>query len=83
MEDSKIETSEFSEPRGQRTPVDYFFRSLARAHPNAVGIILSGGEPVGAVGVKAIKEDENSIKYAPVGLYPTTIEAPYTQLDTE
>jgi two-component system, chemotaxis family, CheB/CheR fusion protein len=57
MEDSQIDTAEFKEPRGQRAPVDYFFRSLARGHPNAVGIILSGGGTDGAVGVKAIKEE--------------------------
>jgi len=57
MEDSKIDTSEFSEPRGQRAPVDFFFRSLAQGHPNSVGIILSGGGTDGAVGVKAIKEE--------------------------
>src|SRR5215208_6766501 len=57
MEDSKIDLSEFSEPRGHRAPVDYFFRSLARGHPNSVGIILSGGGTDGAVGVKAIKEE--------------------------
>ncbi|HET6822777.1 MAG TPA: chemotaxis protein CheB, partial [Anaerolineales bacterium] len=56
MQDSQIDTAEFKEPRGQRTPIDYFFRSLARGHPNSVGIILSGGGTDGAVGVKAIKE---------------------------
>src|ERR1044072_3725387 len=56
MEDSQINTAEFKEPRGLRAPIDYFFRSLARGHPNAVGIILSGGGTDGAVGVKAIKE---------------------------
>jgi chemotaxis response regulator CheB len=43
MQDSKIDTADFKEPRGQRSPIDYFFRSLARGHPNCVGIILSGG----------------------------------------
>jgi len=57
MEDSQIDLAEFKEPRGQRAPVDYFFRSLARGHPNSVGIILSGGGTDGAVGVKAIKEE--------------------------
>jgi two-component system CheB/CheR fusion protein len=57
MEDSQIDLTEFKEPRGQRAPVDYFFRSLARGHPNSVGIILSGGGTDGAVGVKAIKEE--------------------------
>ncbi|HEY9526549.1 MAG TPA: chemotaxis protein CheB, partial [Anaerolineales bacterium] len=57
MQDSQIDIAEFKEPRGQRAPVDYFFRSLARGHPNSVGIILSGGGTDGAVGVKAIKEE--------------------------
>lgn len=57
MDDSKIDTAEFGEPRGQRAPIDLFFRSLAQTHPNAVGIILSGGGTDGAVGVKAIKEE--------------------------
>jgi two-component system, chemotaxis family, CheB/CheR fusion protein len=57
MQDSKIGTTDFKEPRGQRAPIDYFFRSLARGHPNSVGIILSGGGTDGAVGVKAIKEE--------------------------
>ena len=57
MEDSQIDLTEFKEPRGQRAPIDYFFRSLARGHPNSVGIILSGGGTDGAVGVKAIKEE--------------------------
>src|SRR5918993_34025 len=57
MADSQIDTAEFEEPRGQRAPIDYFFRSLAHGHPNSVGIILSGGGTDGAVGVKAIKEE--------------------------
>jgi two-component system CheB/CheR fusion protein len=57
MEDGHIDTAEFTETRGQRAPIDYFFRSLARAHPNAIGIILSGSGTDGAVGVKALKEE--------------------------
>jgi len=57
MAESKIDTTEFREPRGQRAPIDYFFRSLAQGHPNSVGIILSGGGTDGAVGVKSIKEE--------------------------
>jgi two-component system CheB/CheR fusion protein len=56
MADSQLDVTEFKEPRGQRTPIDYFFRSLAKAHPNSVGIILSGGGTDGSVGIKAIKE---------------------------
>lgn len=57
MHDSQIDTSEFKEPRGQRAPIDFFFRSLGRGHPNSIGIILSGSGTDGAVGVKAIKEE--------------------------
>lgn len=54
--DTHLDTSEFIEPRGLRTPIDHFFRSLASVHRNAVGIILSGGGTDGSVGIKAIKE---------------------------
>ena len=57
MEDTQLDIADFKEPRGQRAPIDYFFRSLAKGHPNSVGIILSGGGTDGAVGVKAIKEE--------------------------
>ena len=57
MHDGQIGVDDFTELRGQRAPVDYFFRSLASAHPNSVGVILSGSGTDGAVGVKAIKEE--------------------------
>jgi two-component system CheB/CheR fusion protein len=57
MEDSQIDAAEFKEPRGRRAPIDFFFRSLAKGHPNSVAIILSGSGTDGAVGVKAIKEE--------------------------
>ena len=45
-----------SEPRGQRLPIDFFFRSLAQdQHERAVGIVLSGNGRDGALGVRAIK----------------------------
>ena len=55
--DTHLDTEEFEEPRGQRTPIDFFFRSLAHVHRQAVAVILSGGGTDGAVGVKAIKEE--------------------------
>jgi len=55
--DSHLETSEFEEPRGYRSPIDGFFRSLAKAHQGAVAIILSGSGTDGSVGVKDIKQD--------------------------
>jgi two-component system, chemotaxis family, CheB/CheR fusion protein len=43
-------------PRGQRLPVDFFFRSLATdQHDRAIGIILSGTGSDGTLGVRAIK----------------------------
>lgn len=42
-------------PRGQRLPIDFFFRSLAAdLRESAIGIILSGTGSDGALGVRAI-----------------------------
>ncbi|HZM24931.1 MAG TPA: CheR family methyltransferase [Anaerolineales bacterium] len=56
MADTYLETAEFTEPHGRRTPIDHFFRSLARGHSESVAVILSGGGTDGSVGVKDIKE---------------------------
>ena len=43
-------------PRGQRLPIDYFFRSLAQdQHELAICIVLSGTGSDGTMGVRAIK----------------------------
>lgn len=43
-------------PRGQRLPIDFFFRSLAQdQHERAIGIILSGTGSDGTLGLRAIK----------------------------
>ena len=57
MADGQIAAVPFDEPRGQRTPIDSFFRSLAREHGDGFGVILSGGGSDGAVGIKAVKEN--------------------------
>ena len=45
-----------SEPRGQRLPIDFFFRSLAQdQRERAIGIVLSGTGSDGTLGVRAIK----------------------------
>jgi two-component system, chemotaxis family, CheB/CheR fusion protein len=50
------------EPRGQRFPIDHFFRSLAREQKEkAVGIILSGNGSDGTQGLKAIKEEHGMV----------------------
>jgi two-component system CheB/CheR fusion protein len=45
-----------SAPRGQRLPIDFFFRSLAQDQgERAIGIVLSGTGSDGTMGVRAIK----------------------------
>src|SRR5262245_35441923 len=56
MADTHLDTVEFKEPHGQRTPIDHFFRSLAQGHSESIAVILSGGGTDGSVGVKDIKE---------------------------
>ncbi len=44
-------------PRGQRMPIDFFFRSLAQdQRGHAVGVILSGTGSDGTLGLRAIKD---------------------------
>ncbi len=51
-----LQLIEPSVPRGQRLPVDYFFRSLAQdQHERAIGVVLSGTGSDGTLGVRAIK----------------------------
>src|SRR5690348_4876333 len=45
----------FEEPRGRRSAIDLFFRSLADSYGDAFAIILSGGGSDGALGAKAVK----------------------------
>jgi two-component system CheB/CheR fusion protein len=54
--DGHLELSEFDEPRGRRSPIDTFFRTVAEIHPDGVGVILSGSGTDGVIGLKAIKE---------------------------
>jgi two-component system CheB/CheR fusion protein len=54
--DGHLVLSDFEAPRGRRTPIDVFFRTLAERHPDGIGILLSGGGTDGTIGMKAIKE---------------------------
>ena len=57
MTDTHLDTREFDEPHGRRTPIDHFFRSMASSgHADPIAIILSGGGTDGSVGIKDIKE---------------------------
>jgi two-component system, chemotaxis family, CheB/CheR fusion protein len=51
-----LQLLEPSAPRGQRLPIDFFFRSLAQdQRERAIGVILSGTGSDGTLGVRAIK----------------------------
>ncbi len=51
-----LQLLEPSAPRGQRLPIDFFFRSLARdQRERAICIVLSGTGSDGTLGVRAIK----------------------------
>ena len=51
-----LQLLEPAEPRGQRLPIDFFFRSLAEdQRESAIGIVLSGTGRDGMLGVRAIK----------------------------
>lgn len=57
MLDGHLKLSEPEHPRGRRVAVDLFFRTLAETHGHhAVGVVLSGADGDGAIGVKRIKE---------------------------
>ncbi|UJX41205.1 PAS domain-containing protein [Desulfovibrio sp. JY] len=52
----RLQLMEPAAPRGQRLPIDFFFRSLAQGlRERAIGIVLSGTGSDGAQGVRAIK----------------------------
>jgi two-component system CheB/CheR fusion protein len=51
-----LQLMEPSAPRGQRLPIDFFFRSLAQdQQERAIGIVLSGTGSDGTLGIRAIK----------------------------
>ncbi len=56
ISDHEIATFAFDEPRGRRSPIDQFFRSLADQHGDGFAVVLTGAGSDGAVGAKAIKE---------------------------
>ncbi|MGM0474896.1 MAG: chemotaxis protein CheB, partial [Bacteroidota bacterium] len=56
--DTHLRLSELEEERGQRAPVDHFFRTLSTTHDShAIGIILTGTGSDGTLGIKEIKEN--------------------------
>ena len=60
--DGALHLLEPSAPRGQRLPIDFFFRSLAQDQGEcAVGVVLSGTGSDGTLGVRAIKGEGGMI----------------------
>jgi two-component system, chemotaxis family, CheB/CheR fusion protein len=70
--DHEVFAEPFDEPRGQRSPIDLFFRSLAEQLGDGFAIVLSGSGSDGTIGVRAVKEaggiilvqDPNEAEYA-------------------
>jgi two-component system CheB/CheR fusion protein len=70
--DHELRATEFEEPRGQRLPIDFLFRSVAERLGDGFAVILSGAGSDGVIGVRAVKEaggiilvqDPNEADYA-------------------
>jgi two-component system CheB/CheR fusion protein len=56
VEGTTLQPASLQEPEERRSPIDQFFRSLARAEVNPVGVIVSGSGTDGSVGLRAITE---------------------------
>ncbi len=56
IEGNTIRSRPFSEPRGQRAPIDMFFRSIAVGRGDGIAVVLSGAGSDGALGVRKVKE---------------------------
>ncbi len=55
--DTHLRLTELENGPGARSPIDHFFRTLAKTHDgNAIGIILTGTGSDGTIGLKEIKE---------------------------
>jgi len=54
--DHELSATEFEEPRGQRLPIDFLFRSVAERLGDGFAVILSGAGSDGTLGVRAVKE---------------------------
>src|SRR5262245_50465558 len=70
--DTHLRLSALEERRGERAPIDHFFRTLAQTHDgHAIGVILTGTGSDGTLGIKEIKlrggltvvQDPNEAEY--------------------
>lgn len=56
VEDTRLLPYELQGEEERRAPIDQFFRSLAQADVQPMGVVLSGAGTDGSVGLRAIKE---------------------------
>jgi two-component system CheB/CheR fusion protein len=56
ISDHEISAVKFDEPRGQRAPIDLFFRSMAEQRGDGFAVVLTGAGADGTIGVRAVKE---------------------------
>src|SRR5512147_3239181 len=56
ISNNEISAHQFDNRRGQRAPIDLFFRSLAEHRGDSFAVILTGAGSDGSVGLVAIKE---------------------------
>jgi two-component system, chemotaxis family, CheB/CheR fusion protein len=72
--DHEISAVQFDEPRGHRTPIDLFFRSIAEGLGHGFAVILNGAGSDGAIGARVIKESGGMIlvQESNEGEYPST-----------
>lgn len=56
IEGNRIRSRHFTEPRGQRAPIDKFFESVAEGRGDGFAVVMSGAGSDGAIGVRKIKE---------------------------
>ncbi|MGN6571211.1 MAG: chemotaxis protein CheB, partial [Pseudolabrys sp.] len=56
MIDHELAAMPFDEPRGQRSPIDHLFRSVADRLGDGFAVIMSGAGSDGTIGVRAVKE---------------------------
>jgi two-component system CheB/CheR fusion protein len=62
LADGKFQLLNHTLEKGQRLPIDFFFRSLAQdLHERAIGIILSGTGSDGTLGIRAIKGEAGMV----------------------
>ena len=82
IENSRLKLRQPNSVSRERKPIDIFFSALAEDHGEfAVGIVLSGGDSDGTLGVKAIKEHGGlTLAQTPDGSGPRNPDMPQSAI---